>query len=90
MSRVADDTAIRRHFPAIAEALSQAASAQIRNMASMGGNLLQRTRCPYFRDPASFPAPGADYGADQSEAAIPSRDEATNLGKKFIPAQPSK
>src|SRR5690242_21899345 len=34
MSRVADDPAIRRHFPAIAEALSQAASAQIRNMAS--------------------------------------------------------
>lgn len=56
MSRVADDPAIRSHFPAIAEALSQAASAQIRNMASMGGNLLQRTRCPYFRDPASFPA----------------------------------
>src|SRR5215475_698688 len=56
MSRVADDPAIRSHFPAIAEALSQAASAQIRNMASMGGNLLQRTRCPYFRDPTSFPA----------------------------------
>ena len=56
MSRVADDPAIRSHFPAIAEALSQAASAQIRNMASMGGNLMQRTRCPYFRDPAAFPA----------------------------------
>jgi xanthine dehydrogenase YagS FAD-binding subunit len=56
MSRVADDAAIRAQFPAIAEALAQAASAQIRNMASMGGNLMQRTRCPYFRDPASFPA----------------------------------
>ncbi|HEX4570441.1 MAG TPA: xanthine dehydrogenase family protein subunit M [Dongiaceae bacterium] len=56
MSRVADDPAIRSHFPAIAEALAQSASAQIRNMASMGGNLMQRTRCPYFRDPAAFPA----------------------------------
>ncbi|TGU41991.1 xanthine dehydrogenase family protein subunit M, partial [bacterium M00.F.Ca.ET.146.01.1.1] len=38
------------------EALWQAASAQLRNMASIGGNLMQRTRCPYFRDPANFPA----------------------------------
>ena len=43
-------------FPAVSEALWQAASAQIRNMATIGGNLLQRTRCAYFRDPASFPA----------------------------------
>jgi xanthine dehydrogenase YagS FAD-binding subunit len=56
MSRVAEDPAVRANFPAVAEALSQAASAQIRNMASMGGNLMQRTRCPYFRDPAAFPA----------------------------------
>ena len=56
MSHVADDPAIRASFPAIAEALAQSASAQIRNMASMGGNLMQRTRCPYFRDPAAFPA----------------------------------
>lgn len=56
MSRVAEDAAIREAFPAIAGSLSQAASAQIRNMATIGGNLLQRTRCPYFRDPAAFPA----------------------------------
>ncbi|EIM27056.1 FAD binding domain-containing protein [Microvirga lotononidis] len=56
MSRVADDEGIRRHFPAIAESLLSAASAQLRNMATIGGNLLQRTRCPYFRDPAGFPA----------------------------------
>jgi xanthine dehydrogenase YagS FAD-binding subunit len=56
MSRVADDPGIRSHFPAIAEALAQSASAQIRNMASIGGNLMQRTRCPYFRDPAAFSA----------------------------------
>jgi xanthine dehydrogenase YagS FAD-binding subunit len=56
MSRVADDAAIRRHFPAVSEALWQAASAQLRNMATIGGNLLQRTRCGYFRDPQTFPA----------------------------------
>jgi ABC-type Fe3+ transport system substrate-binding protein len=38
-------------------------------------------------DPASFPAAAMDYGADQSEAAIPSRDQAAALAKKFIPAQ---
>jgi xanthine dehydrogenase YagS FAD-binding subunit len=56
MSAVAAHPEIRRHFPAIAEALLLAASAQLRNMATIGGNLLQRTRCPYFRDPAGYPA----------------------------------
>ncbi|MGE0238323.1 MAG: xanthine dehydrogenase family protein subunit M [Parvibaculaceae bacterium] len=56
MSHVADDAGIRADFPAVSEALWQAASAQLRNMATIGGNLLQRTRCAYFRDPASFPA----------------------------------
>jgi xanthine dehydrogenase YagS FAD-binding subunit len=56
MSRVADDAAIKSQFPAISEALWQAASAQLRNMATIGGNLMQRTRCAYFRDPATFPA----------------------------------
>ncbi|AVA23456.1 MULTISPECIES: xanthine dehydrogenase family protein subunit M [unclassified Rhizobium] len=56
MSRVADDTNIKAQFPAVSQALSLAASAQIRNMATIGGNLMQRTRCPYFRDPATFPA----------------------------------
>src|SRR5918994_5927810 len=52
MSDVADDPAVRKRFPVIAEALLASASAQVRNMASIGGNLLQRTRCTYFRDPA--------------------------------------
>jgi xanthine dehydrogenase YagS FAD-binding subunit len=56
MSRVADDAGIRMQFPAVSQALSLAASAQIRNMATIGGNLLQRTRCAYFRDPATFTA----------------------------------
>ena len=56
MGEVADHPAIRANFPAVSESLLLAASAQLRNMATVGGNLLQRTRCPYFRDPATFPA----------------------------------
>ncbi|AYD02469.1 xanthine dehydrogenase family protein subunit M [Neorhizobium sp. NCHU2750] len=56
MSAVADDPAVIAAFPAIAQSLSLAASQQLRNMATIGGNLLQRTRCPYFRDPATFAA----------------------------------
>lgn len=42
---------ILRNYPVIAQTLQMAASPQIRNMASLGGNVLQRTRCSYFRDP---------------------------------------
>src|SRR5437868_7385618 len=50
MSDLADDPALRRHYPVVAEALLASASPQVRNMATIGGNLLQRTRCGYFRD----------------------------------------
>ncbi|APO72856.1 xanthine dehydrogenase YagS FAD-binding subunit protein (plasmid) [Rhizobium gallicum] len=56
MSAVAEHRVIREAFPAISQSLSLAASAQLRNMATIGGNLLQRTRCAYFRDPAVFTA----------------------------------
>lgn len=56
MSHIADHADIKSLFPAVSEALWQAASPQIRNMATIGGNLMQRTRCPYFRDPQNFPA----------------------------------
>jgi xanthine dehydrogenase YagS FAD-binding subunit len=56
MSDVADHEGVRSAFPAIAQSLSLAASPQLRNMATIGGNLLQRTRCAYFRDPAAFAA----------------------------------
>jgi xanthine dehydrogenase YagS FAD-binding subunit len=49
MGLVADDPALREHYPALAESLWKAASPQLRNMATLGGNLMQRTRCPYFR-----------------------------------------
>jgi xanthine dehydrogenase YagS FAD-binding subunit len=49
MSDVADNPVIRSEYPAISQALLASASPQIRNVATVGGNLLQRTRCPYFR-----------------------------------------
>jgi xanthine dehydrogenase YagS FAD-binding subunit len=49
-SDVAHHRLIRDNFPALAEAILAGASAQLRNMASTGGNLLQRTRCSYFRE----------------------------------------
>ena len=52
MAEAADHPAVVRDYPVIAQSLSLAASAQIRNMASLGGNVLQRTRCPYFREPS--------------------------------------
>src|SRR5580704_11173101 len=50
---LAHDPDFARRFPAVAEALLSGASAQLRNAATVGGNLLQRTRCPYFYDAAS-------------------------------------
>jgi xanthine dehydrogenase YagS FAD-binding subunit len=50
MSDVAGNADVTRHYPVIAQALKLAASQQIRNMATLGGNVLQRTRCSYFRD----------------------------------------
>jgi xanthine dehydrogenase YagS FAD-binding subunit len=50
MSDVAANLMVRKRFPAIAEGLLFAASGQLRNMASVGGNIMQRTRCAYFRD----------------------------------------
>jgi xanthine dehydrogenase YagS FAD-binding subunit len=49
-SDLAHHDQVRARFPALAEALLAGASPQLRNMASVGGNLLQRTRCAYFRD----------------------------------------
>ncbi len=52
MANTARDPAVLRDYPMIAQSLQLAASAQLRNMASLGGNVLQRTRCIYFRDPS--------------------------------------
>jgi xanthine dehydrogenase YagS FAD-binding subunit len=50
MAEAADHPGIKKDYPVIAQSLHLAASQQLRNMASLGGNVLQRTRCTYFRD----------------------------------------
>jgi xanthine dehydrogenase YagS FAD-binding subunit len=50
MSAAAEHPLIKRDYPVIAQSLQLAASAQLRNMASLAGNVLQRTRCMYFRE----------------------------------------
>ena len=52
MAEAADHPDVRRDYPVVAQSLDLAASPQIRNMATLGGNVLQRTRCSYFRDPS--------------------------------------
>ncbi len=73
---LAHDRDFARRFPAVAEALLSGASAQLRNAATAGGNLVQRTRCAYFYDPASAcnkrrPGAGCDArGGDNRLHAI--------------------
>ncbi len=52
-SDVAADARVRTRYPVLSQALLAGASGQLRNKASIGGNLLQRTRCPYFYDTAA-------------------------------------
>jgi CO/xanthine dehydrogenase FAD-binding subunit len=52
MEELAAHPTVRRRVPMVREALLASASTQLRNMATIGGNILQRTRCRYFRDPA--------------------------------------
>jgi xanthine dehydrogenase YagS FAD-binding subunit len=66
MSEVAEAPGVVERFPMIAQALVLGASPQLRHMASMGGNLLQRVRCSYFRDarsPCNKRAPGTGCSA---------------------------
>jgi xanthine dehydrogenase YagS FAD-binding subunit len=49
-SAVANHEVIRTHYPLLSQAIVSGASTQLRNMATAGGNLLERTRCPYFMD----------------------------------------
>ena len=62
----AADRRVRTRYPVLAEALLSGASAQLRNKATLGGNLMQRTRCPYFYDaakPCNKREPGAGCSA---------------------------
>ncbi|MEY9754827.1 FAD binding domain-containing protein [Bradyrhizobium yuanmingense] len=74
---LAHDAEFARSYPAVAEALLSGASAQLRNAATIGGNLLQRTRCAYFYDTASrcnkrAPGSGCDalHGENRGHAVL--------------------
>jgi xanthine dehydrogenase YagS FAD-binding subunit len=75
---VAEHRAVRTRFPMLTRAISAGASAQIRNMATLGGNILQRTRCNYFYDCAGSrcnkrsPGQGCDAieGANRNHAIL--------------------
>jgi xanthine dehydrogenase YagS FAD-binding subunit len=70
MADVAEQPDVVAHFPVISQALLKSASAQLRNMASIGGNLMQRTRCGYFRDvvmPCNKRVPGSGCPAFAGE-----------------------
>src|SRR5947209_6582293 len=65
-SALAADMRVRRKYPLLSQAILAGASGQLRNMASTGGNLLQRTRCPYFYDtskPCNKRVPGSGCAA---------------------------
>lgn len=82
MSDVAADPTLIRDYPALSESLWRAASQQLRNMASLGGNLLQRTRCAYFRGGEPFacnkrkPGSGcaAQHGINRGHALLGGSD----------------
>lgn len=74
-SDTADHPLVKRNYPLLSQAILAGASAQIRNMATNGGNLMQRTRCPYFYDTAlpcnkrlNGSGCGARHGLNRSHA----------------------
>jgi xanthine dehydrogenase YagS FAD-binding subunit len=89
MSELAANPDVRQRFPVIVQALELSASAQLRNMASIGGNLMQRPRCLYFRDVTAAcnrrnPGSGCDAigGRNRSHAIF-------GVSDQCVAAQPS-
>ncbi|MDH6217987.1 FAD binding domain-containing protein [Streptomyces pseudovenezuelae] len=77
MSELAAHPEVRATYPLLSQALELGASAQLRNMASIGGNIMQRPRCPYFRDVHSAcnrrdPGSGCDarHGDNRMQAIL--------------------
>lgn len=72
LSALEHDTHVRQQYPVLAEAVGLAATPQIRNMATLGGNLVQRPRCWYFRSPlfACWLKGGSDCFAREGENAL--------------------
>jgi xanthine dehydrogenase YagS FAD-binding subunit len=96
-SDLANHTLIKNQYPLLSQALLSGASPQLRNMATTGGNLLQRTRCYYFTD-ISFPScnkrmPGsgcaAIKGYNRIHAILGQTDKGTTSGESCIATHPS-
>jgi xanthine dehydrogenase YagS FAD-binding subunit len=96
-SDLADHPLIKTRYPLLSQALLSGASPQLRNMATTGGNLLQRTRCYYFTD-VSFPAcnkrmPGSGCAAVQGynriHAILGQTDKGSQSGETCIATHPS-
>ncbi len=72
LNDVAADPLVAAGWPLLSEAIHRAASAQLRNLATIGGNLLQKTRCPYFRSEEPVPCnrrhPGSGCSALQGRS----------------------
>jgi xanthine dehydrogenase YagS FAD-binding subunit len=96
-SDLADHKLIKSQYPLLSQALLSGASPQLRNMATTGGNLLQRTRCYYFTD-VSFPAcnkrkPGsgcaAIKGYNRIHAILGQTDKGSTSGESCVATHPS-
>jgi xanthine dehydrogenase YagS FAD-binding subunit len=96
-SDLADHPLIRMHYPLLSQALLSGASPQLRNMATTGGNLLQRTRCYYFMD-TNFPAcnkraPGtgcaAIHGFNRIHSILGQTDRGPTASETCIATNPS-
>ena len=96
-SDLANHEIIRTHYPLLSQALLSGASPQLRNMATTGGNLLQRTRCYYFMDTAfsecNKRAPGsgcaAIKGFNRIHAILGQSDHGATSGETCIATNPS-
>lgn len=76
MSQAAEHPAVLKNYPVIAQSLKLAASAQLRNMATLGGNVLQKTRCPYYRDPTWKACNKRTPGSGCTALTAPNRNHA--------------
>jgi len=94
MAEVAAHPDTQRLQPLIAETLIEGASPQLRNMASIGGNLMQRVRCPYFgcstRPATSGTRARAARRSKASTAGTRSWEQATNASPRTLPISPSR
>ena len=85
LAEIASNGAIRQRYPALAAAAAHAATPQVRNAATIGGNLLQRPRCWYFRNEV-FHAAREEVGREQSQYGAIFDNAKTNMMHASTPA----